>query len=70
MQPAGIADESFIDNVTLNHTLIWHTAARFELYVQVTTPDDMLVAEGFLMSKGVEDTLGTQLSDFSEASTV
>lgn len=37
---------------------------------QVTTPDDMLVAEGFLMSKGVEDTLETTRSDFSEASLV
>ncbi len=38
--------------------------------MQVTTPDDMLVAEGFLMSKGVEDTLEAKQSDFSEASLV
>lgn len=36
--------------------------------MQVTTPDDMLVAEGFLMSKGVEDTLEERQSNFSEAS--
>ncbi len=38
--------------------------------MQVTTPDDMLVAEGFLMSKGVEDTLEANQSDLSEASVV
>ncbi|KAL0032340.1 hypothetical protein WJX79_005943 [Trebouxia sp. C0005] len=36
--------------------------------IKVTTPDDMLVAEGFLMSKGVEDTLEERQSNFSEAS--
>ena len=29
--------------------------------MQVTTPDDMLVAQGFLMSKGVEETLETAI---------
>lgn len=46
--------------------------------MQVTTPDDMLVAEGFLMSKAVEKTVETQdilersaeSSDLSEASVV
>ncbi|KAL3132504.1 hypothetical protein ABBQ32_009049 [Trebouxia sp. C0010 RCD-2024] len=38
--------------------------------IKVTTPDDMLIAEGFLMSKGVEDSLESSRSDFSEASMV
>ena len=37
---------------------------------QVTTPDDMLIAEGFMMSKGIEDTLETSRSDFTDASVV
>lgn len=37
---------------------------------QVTTPDDMLIAEGFIMSKGVEDILEISRSDFSETSVV
>ena len=46
--------------------------------MQVTTPDDMLVAEGFLMSKAVEKNVEThdvlersaESSDLSEASVV
>ena len=36
--------------------------------MQVTTPDDMQIAEGFLMSRGLEQSLDTKHSDFSEAS--
>ena len=40
---------------------VWLQIWMWLYCMQVTTPDDMLVAEGFLMSKGVEETLESSL---------